>query len=306
MKAPFLITTLFIPTLIISLGISTAQAGKLDSLESESTQSKSRSSSSSSNNNSSSSSSSSDDSIGGAIAGAVAEVMVEVIVSLVKVGVEGMAYTGDNSMERYQRDEPDRIDPIELKNAQELVAINQMSKIEYTEFQQVDYKSTLFRTLGDPILPTVKLSSQWLAGSDDINAQLYRIEAGYGLIGMSYSQNKLQENGDSLILSNFLVHYRMSFGNDFSWDLAYGRGKMNGNQEHDGSVFSMPIRYRYHKDWHFEYQPIWSNYEGGSLSEHQFSFNYHYKHIGATVGYKTWSAGTTSVDGLFTGLYLSF
>ena len=296
---------LFIQFLTIIFFIASAQAGQLDDLESESTKSKSRSSSSN-NTSSGTSSSSPDDSLGGAVAGAVLEVMVEVFVAVVKVGVAGMAYTGDNSMQRYQRDEPESIAPEELKNAQALVASNEMSTIEYTEFQHVDYKSTLFRTDGDPILPAIRLSSQWLSGTGDINAQLYRAEAGYGLLGVSYSQNRLQEEDDSLSLSNLLIHYRMSLSNDLSWHLAYGRGKMNGNQEHDGSVFAMPIRFRYHKDWHFEYYPVWSSYEGGSLAEHQFSFNYHYNYIGATLGYKTWSAGTTAVDGLFTGLYLSF
>ena len=308
MKAFLAIKTLALPSIIISLFISTAQAGQLDDLESESTKSKSRSSSASSNssNNSSGSNNSSDDSIGGAIAGAVAEVMVEVIVSVVKAGVTGMAYSGDNSIERYQRDAPERIDADALKDAKELAAINQMSAIEYSELKDLDYKSTLFRTDGDPMLPAIRLSSQWLSGAGGINAQLYRAEAGYGPVGISYSQNKLQEDGDDLTLSNLLVHYRMSIGNDFSWHLAYGRGKMNGNQKHDGSVFSMPVRYRFHKDWHFEYYPVWSSYNGGSLSEHQFSFNYHYNYVGATLGYKTWSAGATAVDGLFTGLYLSF
>lgn len=296
----------FLATVIASLFIACAHAGTLDDLESSSTKSHSSPSNNDSSDSRSDSDSSSDNSVGGAIAGAVAELIVEVMISATKAGVATMVFAGDNSMQRYHRNEPKSIDPEVLTMDKELSATNPMSKTEYTEFQQVDYKSTLFRTYGDPLLPTVKLSSQWLSGSDNINAQLHRIEAGYGLIGMSFSQNKLQEDGDSLTLSNLLMHYRMSFGNDFSWDIAYGRGRMNGNQEHNGSVFSMPIRYRYLKDWHVEYHPTWSSYKGGSLSEHQFSFNYHYKHVGATLGYKTWSAGATAVDGLFTGLYLSF
>ena len=159
---------------------------------------------------------------------------------------------------------------------------------------------------GDPILPMFRASAQWLNTGSDINAQLNRIEVGYSFLGMSYSQNILNENGDQLKLSNTLIHYRMSFHNNFSWDLAYGRGKMNGNQEHDGSVFAMPMRLRFNPNWHFEYYPVWSSYKGGSLAEHQFSFNYHYKHLGTTLGYKTWSAGNASVDGLFAGVYLSF
>jgi hypothetical protein len=252
-----------IPTLILSLLVSTVQAGTLDDLESESTKSKSRSSSSNSSSSPTtySSNSSSNSSSGNSLTNAVGGLLAEIIVKAIGLGITTMAHAGENS---------------------------------------------LFRAKGDPILPTVRISSQWLYGNDDINAQLYRAEIGYGFFGVSFSQNDLQESGDTLSVSNTLLHYRMSFGNDFSWDLAFGRGKMNGNQKHDGSVFAMPMRYRYNRDWHFEYYPVWSSYEGGSLAEHQFSFNYHYQHIGATLGYKTWSSGATAVDGLFTGLYLSF
>lgn len=300
-------TSLFIPILTISLFTSTVHASQIYDLESEATKPKSRSSSASDHSsNSSSSDSSSDNSLGGIVGVAAGGFLVAIFMSAAEAGIRGMAFAGDNSMQRYQRDEPETTDAEELKVVQDLAATNRMSATEYTEFQHQGYKNTLFRTDGDPILPALRLSSQWLSGADDINAQLFRAEAGYGLIGVSYSQNKLQEEGDSLTLSNLLVHYRMSLSNDLSWHLAYGRGKMNGKQEHDGSVLAMPIRYRYHKDWHFEYYPVWSSYEGGSLAEHQFSFNYHYNYIGATLGYKTWSAGTASVDGLFTGLYLSF
>ena len=168
------------------------------------------------------------------------------------------------------------------------------------------FQDKLFRTNGDPILSSIKFTSQWLGATDNITAQLNRIEAGYGFFGLSYSENTLDENGDKLTLSNTLMHYRMSFGNHFSWDLAYGRGKMNGNQSHKGDVFAMPVRFRMDPNWHFEYYPIWSSYNGGSLFEHQFSLNYQYQYIGVTAGFKKWSAGPTKVSGLFTGIYLVF
>jgi hypothetical protein len=152
----------------------------------------------------------------------------------------------------------------------------------------------------------LRLSSHWLYSTSDINARLNRVEVGYSFFGMSHTQNILNEGSDQLKLSNTLFHYRMSFANDLSWDLAYGYGKMNGKQKHNGSVFAMPIRFRFKPEWHLEYYPVWSSYKGGSLAEHQFSVNYHHKYIGATAGYKTWSAGTTSIDGFFAGVYLSF
>ena len=306
MKTSFVIKTIFIknifiPALTLCLFSPIGHTSQIYDLESASTKSKSRS-----NSSNDSSSNRSTGGISGGIGAAVGGLFISVFISAAEIGIRSMGFAGDNSLQRYQRKKAKNLNAEELKTVQSLAATNKMSKTEYSEFQKQNYKNTLFRTNGDPILPTLHFSSQWLSGVDDIHAQLYRAEAGYGFISVSYAQNRLQEDGDSLTLSNLLVHYRMSFSNDFSWDLAYGRGKMNGKQEHDGSVFAMPIRYRYHTDWHFEYYPVWSSYEGGSLAEHQFSFNYHYDYIGATVGYKTWSAGATAVDGLFAGMYLSF
>jgi len=260
--------TLLIVTLCLYFNTLPAQAGQLDNLETEATKSSSKSKSKSSSSSSSSSSDDSNSSLSD-------ELGYEITTGIAEVMVGAIVAVGGMSNERYMRSQPEE-------------------------------EETLYREIGDPILPMLRISAHWLDSGNDVSAQLNRIEAGYGFFGISYSQNTLKEDGDQLKLSNTLIHYRMTFANDFSWDLAYGRGKMNGNQEHDGSVFAMPMRFRFNPDWHFEYYPVWSSYKGGSLAEHQFSFNYHYKYIGATLGYKTWSAGDTSIDGLFTGLYLSF
>ena len=131
-----------------------------------------------------------------------------------------------------------------------LVAGGINSQTRYQEDNEHSGRS-LFRTKGDPILSTIGYTAHWLSANDDINAQLNRIELGYGLIGVSYSENTLDENGDKLMLSNTMLHYRMSLGNNLSWDLAWGKGKMNGNQAHQGDVFAMPIRLRLNPSMHF-------------------------------------------------------
>lgn len=276
-------------------------AGTLDDLERDATTPKAKSSGGSSGASQSSGSYSrgSDEpsDFESQLAAGMAELVIRITAEVVGFGLSAMAQGGENSVQRYAHANADaRQTPAPLPIASGLDASD--AALHVPEF--------LFRKQGDPILPTVRLTSQWVSGSDNVTAQLNRIEGGYGLLGFSYSRNQLDEQGDKLTLENTLVHYRMSFGNDLSWDLAYGRGKMNGNQSHNGDVFAMPIRYRMKPDWHFEYYPVWSSYNGGSLSEHQFSFNYHYKFMGISIGHKRWSAGPTTVSGVFTGLYLSF
>lgn len=263
-----------------------SHAGTLDDLEEAATKPKSKSSATYHSNGNQRSNSNDRSGDSGGIAGFFVEIIVEALAQIaieltstaVEAGANAVITGGGNSFDRYNSD-------------------GITTGIDSNQ---------LYRKKGDPILPTVSLSSHWLNADQDINAQLNRVEVGYGAFGLSHTQNRLTEPDDKLTLSNTLFHYRMSLNNDISWDFAFGRGKMNGNQVHEGSVFAMPIRMRVHPKVHLEYYPTWSSYNGGSLAEHQFSVNWHHKHLGITTGYKKWSAGETTVKGFFTGLNLSF
>lgn len=301
MRVYFLIATLF-----VCFSILPAQAGQLDNLESEATKSSSKSQKKSSrkansSSNRSNSNTSSSSKLKKKIVDKAAEGLIKATPDIIAFTAKAVGYSalvvmggGVGSHMRYFNPQPKPT----INNEQDP---ENLAKDKETKLGE-----DFFRINGDPLLPTLRVSTHWLYSGNNINTQLKRIEAGYSFLGISYTQNILNEDDDQLTLENTLIHYRMSFHNNFSWDFAYGRGKMNGNQKHDSSVFAMPIRLRFHPDWHFEYYPVWSSYKSGSLAEHQFSFNYHYKYIGANVGYKTWSAGDTTIDGLFTGLYLSF
>jgi len=253
--------------------INSGLAGTLDELEQDATTPQTES------KRSSSKSSSGHHSDPNSLESALAEAFFRVTLKLVEFTGKAVVGMGAMSQERYQRTEPldDKAKPFQL-----------------------------FRKPGDPLLPTFSFNAHWLNGNDNINARHNRVEIGYGPLGVSYSQNTLNENGDKLTLTNTLIHYRMSIGNNFSWDLAYGLGKMNGNQSHDGDVFAMPIRARIKPKFYLEYIPTWSSYNGGSLAEHQFSGNWRFNHTGLSLGYKKWSAGDTSVRGFFAGFSINY
>ncbi len=272
--------TLLTSLLVCSL-VNPALAGKLDDLETKATSKSSSSSSkpSRSSSNRTYNNSQQDDDTGNPIEGAFMLILLTAkAIELTFEGIGVLAEAGGDSMSRYQ----------------------------HTSNTGESNEPSLFRKKGDPILPTLRLSSQWLNGSGGVYGQVNRIEAGFGLIGISHTQNRLSESGDKLTIKNTLAHYRMSFGNNFSWDLAFGKGKMEGNQSHSGNVFSMPMRLRLNEKIHFEYSPLWSKYGGSTLFEHQFSLNWQHQNVGITTGYKSWSAGTTNINGLFAGMYLNF
>lgn len=204
-------------------------------------------------------------------------------------------------------DEPDAdYDPSLIVDLLTLVVGGGINSAQRYSSEAADNESGLYRKQGDPILPTLNLTSQWLNGSNGISAQLNRVELGVGFIGISFTDNTLKEHGDTLNLSHTLIHYRMSAGNDFSWDFAFGKGKMNGNESQQGEIFALPMRLRIAPEMHLEYYPVWSSYNGGQLAEHQFSLNWQRKYVGLSAGFKKWSAGDTSVSGLFTGISVNF
>ena len=281
----------WLTSLLICCLANPSLAGKLDDLETQAT-TKSKSSSKSSGSKSSSSKSSSssggyynssshhhDDDDGNAIEGAF--MLIFLTVKAIELTFEGLGVLAEHGGDSF-------------------------SRYEQTSNKSDSGEPSLFRKEGDPILPTLRLSSQWLNGSGDVSGQLNRIEAGFGAFGVSHTQNRLTEAGDKLTIKNTLAHYRMSFGNDFSWDLAFGKGKMDGNKNTDGNVFAMPMRLRLNQEVHLEYFPVWSDYGGRRMSEHQFSLNWQKEKVGLSTGFKTFSAGNTSVNGLFAGLYVNF
>ncbi len=167
-------------------------------------------------------------------------------------------------------------------------------------------KSEYFRKKGDPLLPMVRLNTQFLSGSQDTTAHISRLEGGFGFLGFSHTQSHLYQGDKTLSTQYTLVHYRMSYGNDMSWDFAIGEGLMSGNQDYSGSVFAMPIRIRYSPSIHFEYYPVWSSYNGGAMSEHQLAIHWQKQFFGMSFGVKNWVSDLNEINGAFFGLSASY
>lgn len=247
--------------------------GTLKRMEESATKSQGGSSSSSSSVEVSSSTtkkrsgSSSSSSLGDDFAGRVLGALLSIPM---KAAEAALAYGGESSMDRYNSTEPTESDP-------------------------------LYRKPGDGLLPTVKIDAHFLLASDDITGQQSRVELGYGMYGFSHTTSRLFEKSDSLTMSYNLFHYRMSFSNRLSWDLALGEGKLNGDDEYSGAIAAMPIRFRFSHLWYGEYFPVWSSYNGGAMAEHQFSINWQEQFFGIYLGYKEWITDDTEVKGFFLG-----
>ena len=172
-------------------------------------------------------------------------------------------------------------------------------------YQAPKEEGGLYREFGDPIQPMFRLQSNWFTGSE-VDSHAYKFEAGMGPFGISYQKQSLQDNEDELDLSQFLFHYRMSFGNHVSWDIAFGQGKMKGQSNHQGRVISLPARIRLVDTVHFQYIPTFSDFGGASLNEYEFSLNWQKDHVGLTTGFKRTVSGDVAISGVFGGLFLNF
>jgi len=174
------------------------------------------------------------------------------------------------------------------------------------QYQSPDHKTGLYRLPGDGLLPVARLEAHVLNASDGITGQQTRVQVGYGAVGFSHTQSRLFEETDSLTMSYQMLHYRMSFGNKVNWDLAFGSGSMIGDARYKGTVFASPVRVRLAPQWHVEYFPVWSSFNGGAMVEHQTSLNWQQQHWGAQVGFKKWVTDSVAVVGSFIGLSLTY
>lgn len=257
---------------VVLCAVIPSYAGVLRDLEESATKPKSSSSSSSKPKSNSKSSASDSDTIGGELAFSLVTWIVET--TLYTVG-KVIAYGGENSWKRYG-------------------------------VMEQEEKDSLYRLPGDGILPSFKLDTHYLLASNDVSGHQTRIELGYGLLGVSQTKNRLFERSDSLTMNYTLFHYRMSFGNRLSWDLAAGFGRLHGEDSYDGTVSAMPIRYRFSDKWYGEYFPVWSSYNGGAMTEHQLGLNWQKKHFGVSMGYKEWLTDNTNVEGFFVGVNMVY
>lgn len=166
--------------------------------------------------------------------------------------------------------------------------------------------STMFRRPYDPILPMFKASTFAMKGSHSTDVVGFQLEAGVGPLGISHTQHSFKDKTDTLDYSATMFHYRMSGSNDVSIDLAFGGAELDGENKTKGKVFAIPVRLRLNEHVHFEYYPMISRFNDSELRDHKISLNFQKDFYGVSVGMRSFSAGDTSISGLFGGLYLSY
>jgi len=166
--------------------------------------------------------------------------------------------------------------------------------------------SSLYRRPYDPILPMFKASTFAMKGSNATDVAGFQLEAGIGPLGISYTQHSLKDKTDTLDYSATMFHYRMSGSNDFSIDLAFGGAELDGENKTKGKVFAVPMRARLSEYLHVEYYPMISRFNDGQLRDHKISLNFQKDFYGVSVGMRSFSAGDTTINGLFGGLYMAY
>lgn len=162
--------------------------------------------------------------------------------------------------------------------------------------------------LGEKNIPFLRADYSYNMLESDVTGHDYRLEAGFGPIAIQYGEMRLTEDrpSDDLVLSNWHVLYRMSFGEHVEVDLGGGQYSVEGERKNTATSFTLPIKIYWGDRFGLEYRPVWTSESDFDLSDQEVSLVYGPEHYGFKIGYRWIDAGHESLKGVSLGFAVFF
>jgi hypothetical protein len=160
------------------------------------------------------------------------------------------------------------------------------------------------RDFGEPQIPFVRLDFSFQDVESDVYAYDYRVEGGYGPLGLQFDQTHYRETipGDELNLIRLYGLYRMSFGSNVEMDLGFGALTIDGDDYDSRFSFTTPILIYPSDHVGIELRPAWaanvSDYDVGLLATWRYS--------SIKVGYRWVKSPDESLNGPYVGLSVHY
>lgn len=160
------------------------------------------------------------------------------------------------------------------------------------------------RKPGEPLIPFLRFDFAYQVCSSDLTAQNYRLETGYGPVGVTLIETRYHEQspGDDLRIRRFHLAYRMSFASNLEVDFGLGSATIHGNTTRSYGVFTVPILFRATDGLSIEYRPAW--YE--NVSDHDIGLLFSASYYSVKLGYRALSTQTESLKGPYLGLAVHY
>jgi hypothetical protein len=170
------------------------------------------------------------------------------------------------------------------------------------------YQGIKKRRTGEPLLPFVKLNLSTQYISEWIGATDLRFEVGKGPLAFEARMTRYRDESidEKLDYDQIQALYRMSVGHKYGINLGLGYGRMQGGNEYDGLILSMPLLYYNGNRFGYEFRPVIFNAGESTVSELDISVLYAYKKMAFRLGYRTLDSPNETIDGMYMGLDLIF
>jgi hypothetical protein len=160
------------------------------------------------------------------------------------------------------------------------------------------------REPGEALIPFFRLDANYQDVESDVYAFDWRIEGGYGPLGIQFRQTDYREENppDNLRVRQIHGLGRLSFGNRIEIDLGLGASFIEGNNKYSGISLTIPILI-YPKEFiGFEFRPSWASINEYSINDYDLGILLNRRYVSLRIGYRWVQSANESLNGLYGGL----
>lgn len=171
---------------------------------------------------------------------------------------------------------------------------------------------------GEATVPFVRVDYNWQYIDQNLEANDFRIEAGYKMLAFHGRHTVYTESNpsDELTMNQYygvlrfggaLAHENLSAG---SWELGIGLGtaQQQGNDEHSSWAFTVPVKL-YPSEWFgLEFRPAWYRPQERVIGDYDLSASLGWRYVQLRGGYRwLWIQGIGhELNGPYAGVSVSF
>ncbi|MDH4319077.1 MAG: hypothetical protein OEV64_11845 [Desulfobulbaceae bacterium] len=182
--------------------------------------------------------------------------------------------------------------------------VNSMQRVTATN----GVEEVVPRLLGEPLLPFGALDYTRQFIDDDLRADSYRLEIGYGPFALEYRHTVYREDEPVAELDFKKVNalLRMSFGDAVECDIGLGVLSMEGEKEYTGFSWSVPVVFHPTQYFGFEIRPSWAIIKDNTISDFDAALVLGQRYLFLRAGYRWVKTGDVALDGGYLGLSLRY
>ena len=185
------------------------------------------------------------------------------------------------------------------------------------------------RENGSPRIPFIRLDSAYQEVDTNIESLHFRLEGGYGPVGLEVKHSAYDEYGEdpaspdisqwghsafdedredpaSLEISQWHALYRMSLGPRIECDIGLGSMTLHGDFKTSGASITLPIAYHAPEYFSLELRPAWGDFDENDVFDIELAGMLNIKDLSLRGGYRWMKAGDVELSGPFAGFSLQW